>query len=393
MNRNITRGLALVAITGGFSLLGVTAANAVDLPDLGGGSGSILDSLRADVPVAIEGLNVKVLDGNGASSLLGDGATASGTMADVFAGLGIDTSGVVDDELLTSAVGIPVDASNTWLSVLGKEPNGIVVAPAASVPAFAWLAGLVDGTVNAPVSISCTSVAVISDFDSDCGDTTEVGTDNGDLLNGELLDGDLLNGLTHSEVPLDVSDQTVRVLDGETLELGTLGDGITVDPTDHVIDLSTEAAPDGQLAALGLPVDVTDAWLSILGDNGGIVIVPDSMVDASLLTAGLVDSETLAPISIQCVTVTVLSDFTRDCAGDGDGEDPGDLPTHALPVPDDGIAGTDGTDDGDVCAADTTPTAADTATGADAAVIGGAVLAGALGAIGLMGLGRKFNIL
>jgi hypothetical protein len=34
MNKNITRGLAFVAITGGLSLLGATAANAIDLPDL-----------------------------------------------------------------------------------------------------------------------------------------------------------------------------------------------------------------------------------------------------------------------------------------------------------------------------------------------------------------------
>jgi hypothetical protein len=390
MNKNLTRGLALVAITGGFSFLGVTAANAVDLPDLGGGSGgSILDSLRADLPVAIDGLNVTVLDGNGASSLLDDGVFAStnDTTADIFAQLGIDTSGVVDNDMLTSAVGVPVDASNTWLSVLGKEPNGIVVVPKASIPAFAWFAGLVDGFVNAPISISCTSVAVISDFENDCGGTTDVGTGNGDLL----------DGITNVSLPVDVSDKTVNVLDGDTLDTGTLGgDGVLIDPTDDVIDLSQTLSPDDQLVNLGLPVDATDAWVSVLGENGGIVIVPDSTVDASLLTAGLVDSEILAPISIQCVTITVLSDFARDCAANGEPTDPGDLPTHALPVPDDGVAdngGNGGTGIGDVCPAATTPTAADTASGVDAGVVGGAVLAGALGAIGLMGLGRKFNIL
>jgi hypothetical protein len=388
MNKNITRGFALVAITGGLTLLGVTAANAVDLPDLGGTSGdSILDSLRADVPVTVDGLNVSVLDDNDASSLLGDGVFAStgDTMADIFAQLGIDTSGVVDNNTLTSAVGVPVDVSNTWASVLGNEPNGVVVVPNASVPAFAWIAGLVNGFVTVPVNISCTSVAVISDFENDCGDTTEVGKGNGAIL----------DDVTHNELPVDVSDQTIRVLDGETLELGTLGgDGVVVDPTDHVIDLSADADQAGQLAALGLPVDVTDAWLSVLGENGGIVIVPDSMIDASLLTAGLVDSETLAPISIQCVTITVLSDFERDC--DGGPGDLGDLDTHALPVPDDGVAdngGNGGTDDGEVCATGTTPTSANTDTGADAGLVGAAALGGVLAGFGLMGLGRKLHVL
>ena len=388
MNKNITRGIALVAVTGGLTLLGVTAANAVDLPDLGGTSGdSILDSLRADVPVTVDGLNVSVLDGNDASSLLGDGASAStgDGMADIFAQLGIDTSGVADSDTLTSAVGVPVDVSSSWASVLGDEPNGVVVEPSASIPAFAWFAGLFDGTVTAPVDISCTSVAVISDFENDCGDTTEVGTGNGDVL----------DGVTHNEVPVDVSDKTIRVLDGETLELGTLGDdGIVIDPTDHVIDLSQAVDPDGQLAALGLPVDVTDAWVSVLGENGGIVIVPDSMIDASLLTAGLVDSETLAPISIQCVTITVLSDFERDCAGAP--TDPGDLPTHALPVPDDGTAdngGNGGNNNADACPTGTTPTSSNTDTGADAGLVGAAALGGVLAGFGLMGVGRKLNVL
>jgi hypothetical protein len=390
MNKNIVRGLALVAITGGFSILGITAANAIDLPDLGGASGgSILDSLRADVPVTVDGLNVSVLDSNDASSLLGNGVGAStgDTMADIFAQLGIDTSGVVDNGSLTSAVGVPVDVSNSWASVLGNEPNGIVVEPNASIPAWAGLAGLFNGFVTAPVNISCTSVAVISDFENDCGDTTGVGTGIGGVL----------DGVTHNEIPLDVSDKTVRVLDGETLELGTLGgDGFVVDPTDNVIDLSQNVNRGGQLAALGLPVDVTDAWLSVLGENGGIVIVPDSMIDASLLTSGLLDSETLAPISIQCVTVTVLSDFERDCTGGTDGPE---LPTLPLPVPADGVAdnggngGNGGVDDGNVCVVGATPTAANTDTGADAGLVGAAVLGGVLAGFGLMGLGRKLNLL
>lgn len=399
MNKSITRGLALAAVTGGLTLLGVTAANAIDLPDLGGGD-SVLDALRvdggADVPVTVDGLNLSVLDPNDASSLLGDGVGASTgqAMADLFAQLGIDTSGVVDAGQLTSQAGIPVDVSNTWASVLGSGPSGVVVEPSASVPAFAWISsgadGFLDAFANAPVSISCTSVAVISDFENDCGDTTHIGTGTGGLLDGDLLDGDL-----DSEVPVGVSDQEVRVLDGETLELGTLGgDGILIDPADHVIDLSADAAADGQLAALGLPVDVTDAWVSILGENGGIVIVPDSMVDASLLTAGLVDSRTLAPVSIQCVTVTVLSDYDRDCA-DGQPADPGDLDTFPLPVEEDGVNGdgaNPGPGNGDVCVAGT-PTAADADTGADAGLVGGAAIAGALAGFGLMGIGRKLGII
>ena len=388
MNKNITRGLALAAITGGLSILGVTAANAVDLPDIGGTSGdSILDSLRVDLPVTVDGLNVSVLDPNDASSLLGDGVVANtnDTMANIFAQLCIDTSGVLDNDSLTSMVGVPVDVSNSWASVLGSKPNGVVVVPNASIPAFAWVAGFINGFVNLPINISCTSVAVISDFSNDCGETTGVGTGMGDTL----------GGLTHNEVPVDLSDKTVNVLDGSTLDTGTIGgDGVLVDPTDGVTDLSQTLSPDDQLVALGLPVDVSDTWVSVLGDNGGIVIVPDSTVDASLLTAGLVDSETLAPISISCVTITVLSDFDRDCAG-GPG-DVGDLPTHALPVPDEGTAdngGTGGTNPGNACAMDTTPTAADTNNGVDAGLVGGgAALAGALAAFGLMGLGRKFNL-
>ncbi len=438
MNKNTTRGLALVVITGGLSFLGVTAANAVDLPDLGGTSGgSILDSFRVDLPVTVDGQNVSVLDPNDASSLLGNGVGAStgDTMADIFAQLGIDTSGVVDNNSLTSAVGVPVDVSNSWVSVLGNKPNGVVVVPNASIPAWAWLTanidsffhGVADGFVNAPVNISCTSVAVISDFKNDCGQSTDVGKGLG--VNG------ILDGATHNEFPVNVNGATVNVLDGNTVDLGTLGgDGVVVDPTSDGTDVHAMVGfLDGQLVTVAAPVDASDAWVSVLGENGGVVIVPDSAVDASLQSAGLVDSNTAAPISIQCVTVTVLSDFDRDCAGGtntvvdlgtlslsdlgtlglGDlgtlslggpgASEPsattpdglGDLDTHALPVPNDGAAGNGGTGDtnkGAPCLTGATLMASDASSGLNAGLIGGAVLAGALTAFGLMALRRKFLV-
>ena len=454
MNKNTTRGLALVVITGGLSFLGVTAANAVDLPDLGGTSGgSILDSFRIDQPVTVDGQNVSVLDPNDASSLLGNGVGAStgDTMADIFAQLGIDTSGVVDNNSLTSAVGVPVDVSNSWVSVLGNKPNGVVVVPNASIPAWAWLTanidsffhGVADGFVNAPVDISCTSVAVISDFKNDCGQSTDVGKGLG--VNG------ILDGATHNEFPVTVSDATVNVLDGNTVDLGTLGgDGVVVDPTSDGTDVHAMVGfLDGQLVTVAAPVDASDAWVSVLGKNGGVVIVPDSAVNGSLRSAGLVDSNTAAPVSIQCVTITVLSDFNRDCAGNantvvdlgtlsmsdlgamglsdlgamglgdlgtlslGDlgafslggpgASEPGatgsgglgDLGTHALPVPNDGTAGNGGTGDtntGGPCLTGATLMASDANTGLNAGLIGGAVLAGALAAFGLMALRRTFLV-
>ena len=73
----------------------------------------------------------------------------------------------------------------------------------------------------------------------------------------------------------------------------------------------------------------------------------------------------------------------------------GDLDTHALPVPNDGAAGNGGTGDTNKegpCLTGATLMASDANSGLDAGLIGGAALAGALAAFGLMALRRKLRV-
>ena len=54
MNKNTTRVLAVAVLTGGFTIFGATAANAIDLPDLGGtGSGGLLGNGMVPMWIAV----------------------------------------------------------------------------------------------------------------------------------------------------------------------------------------------------------------------------------------------------------------------------------------------------------------------------------------------------
>ena len=442
MNRNITRGLALAALTSGFTILGATAANAIDLPDLGGGTsgsgllgnggllgtgidlggtstgtGGILDDLLVDLPVNVNGLDVDVLPTNGGGLLgsdllggsdglsLGDGilVDTGATNADILADLGIDTSDLVgDNDRLNAIVGVPLDVSNTWVSILGNEPNGIVVVPNADGGALTTTDGLLGGVIDVPVDISCTSVTVLSDYENECAGTAPGDGDN----DGGILGGDLLNG----DLPVNVDDLSLDVLDGDVLGDGlTLGDdGVLVDLGDTTTDLGTDLGAGDVLGAfIGAPIDLSDAWVSVLGeDPNGIVIVPDLTIDLSVLTGGLITSEILAPISLDCVTITILSDYERDCGTSTiddfptDPENPTDPTTPTTPVVvggDNGDVNNGGTNDTegitDPCAV--VPTVATTeltsAQPVNLAVFGAAALAGALAAMLLMLLGRRLG--
>ena len=431
MNKHMTRGLALVAITGGFVFLGTTAANAVAVDDdpgllgnggllgtgisLGNGSnddllGSLNVPLDANAPATVTGLDVSIFDnglsnglgtGSGAGSLLGTGALLGGnsllgdgilvntgeSVADIFANPALDGLGDgVFGSTLSTALDVPVDASNTWISVLGNPangPTGIVVVPNVATEPVGTISngedGILDAFVDAPVDVSCTSITVLSNFQGACptdGDNGGTGSTGG---NGGIL-GD-----------------------------GVLGDGVLVDLGDTVADVTggTDGLGDvaGQSADLDVPVDLSDAWVSILGADGGIVIVPDLGIGTSALTGGLLDSDVTAPISLQCTSITVLSDFTRDCDGATTPEEPTTpvLPTLPLPVDGDGtptVPG-DGTGNGggntDVNPCLTTTTAGLTAditptnTGFDFATIAVAGIVGGLIAAGTLLLGRKFS--
>ena len=288
MNRNITRTLAVAVLTGGFTILGATAANATDLPDLGGdGSGgllgnggllgtgltlggttttpatppvtppasdpgllgnggllgtgvnlgggtgqggSILDDLNVNLPVDVNGLNLQVLPTGEDGLSLGDGVllNTGATNADILSELGIDTSGLLGDYALQNAVvGVPLDVSNTWVSILGNEPNGIVVVPNVAGGVTTALDGMLDGVVDVPIDISCTSVTVLSDYENECAGSTPGGASGGllggdllggDLLGGDLLDGDILDGdVLNGDVPVTVEDLQLNVLDGNVL--------------------------------------------------------------------------------------------------------------------------------------------------------------------------------
>jgi len=163
---------------------------------------------------------------------------------------------------------------------------------------------------------------------------------------------------------------------------------------------------------VGAPIDLSNAWISILGDDpNGIVIVPDLTIDLSVLTGGIISSQILAPISLDCITITILSDYVRDCGTSGvdeeptDPEDPPVVPEEpetpvVTPVPggENGADNNGGTDDTegitDPCAV--VPTSATTGLAVESeptnvVFLGAAALAGALAALGLMLIGRRLG--
>lgn len=428
MNKNIARGLALAALTGGFSILGATAANAIDLPDLGGddGAGSLIDlggivddlhvPVIVDVPVVIDGLDISVLDNSTLvdNDTLGHGVLGDGIVADtgrstvdVLAALGIDTRGLLGhSERLTTVVGVPVDLSNTWLSIFGNEYNGIVVVPNLSTQPTALITdgvdGLLDVFVTAPIDITCSSVTVLSDFENECtGGGTSGGGGGGGVLDGDLLgdgvldgaivDGNLLEGEligdANGDGQITIEDRQLGVLDG-----GTLGGDPVLDDHGLLVE-GTDFSTGG--------LDLTPTWVSVFGVNDGVVVVPDLTLDAEVLTKGLISHEVLAPIVIDCVTVTVLSDYERACA-------PGEPGTHEEPTtPGETPVVGGGTEDGDANGADNggagdsngtpdlcaaVPASASIGTGSmDLSALAAAALGGGLLAMMLMMLGRRMG--
>jgi hypothetical protein len=407
MHKIITRGLALATVTGAFTLLGATAANAIDLGggdddggllggivDLGSGSDTLLGDV--ELPVTVDGLNVDVLGGENQIGSLGDGILleTGSTNADILGDLGIDTSHLLGDaDALTAVVGVPLDVSNTWVSILGTEPTGIVVVPNVAGGPTAAVQGVIDAFVDVPIDVSCSSVAVLSDYENECDGVPE------------QSDSD-----TAIDLPVTLDDQQIDVLDGDLLDGVLEDDGIDVDLGDTVVDPSTDLGLDVVDAMIGAPIDLSNAWVSAFGENGGIVVVPDLTIDASVLTGGIITSEILAPITIDCVTVTVLSDYERDCGTSVIDDIPTDPETPVTPTdptdtttPTD-VDGTDnggntGTDEGDAldpCAV--VPASATTGLGAGSSdsglgMLAMGALAGGLMAMGLLVLGRKFGTL
>jgi len=407
MHKIITRGLALATVTGAFTLLGATAANAIDLGggddndggllggivDLGGsGSTDLLGDVT--VPVQVDGLDIDVLAGENQIGSLGDGILldTGSTNADILGDLGIDTSHLLGEaDAVTAVVGVPLDVSNTWVSILGSEPSGIVVVPNVEGGPAAAAQGVTDAFIDVPIDVSCSSVTVLSDYENECdGVPAESDSD------------------TAIDLPVTLDDQQVDVLDGDLLDGALEDDGIDVDLGDSVIDPSTALGLDVVDAMIGAPIDLSNAWVTAFGENGGIVVVPDLTIDASVLTGGFISSEVLAPITINCVTVTVLSDYERDCGTSVVNENPTDPEAPVTPTDPTTPTDVDGTDNGgntgaeegdalDPCAvvptSATTGLAAGDSTGSNLGMLAMGALAGGLMAMGLFVLGRKFGTL
>ena len=407
MHKIITRGLALATVTGAFTLLGATAANAIDLGggddndggllggivDLGGsGSSDLLGDVT--VPVQVDGLDIDVLAGENQIGSLGDGILldTGSTNADILGDLGIDTSHLLGEaDAVTAVVGVPLDVSNTWVSILGSEPSGIVVVPNVEGGPAAAAQGVIDAFIDVPIDVSCSSVTVLSDYENECdGVPAESDSD------------------TAIDLPVTLDDQQVDVLDGDLLDGALEDDGIDVDLGDSVIDPSTALGLDVVDAMIGAPIDLSNAWVTAFGENGGIVVVPDLTIDASVLTGGFISSEVLAPITINCVTVTVLSDYERDCGTSVVNENPTDPEAPVTPTDPTTPTDVDGTDNGgntgaeegdalDPCAvvptSATTGLAAGDSTGSNLGMLAMGALAGGLMAMGLFVLGRKFGTL
>lgn len=387
MNINITRGLALAAVSGGFLFLGATAANAATSDDQPG----TLDGITSYTPVDIAGLDLGVLDGRylNDGTLLGDGILVNGG--------NLTSSPVITGDLLTENglfAAAPVDASNTWLSVFGNRANGIVLVPNLVALPTADAEG---ADVDAPVNIWCSSITVLSTFAGDCD--SNQGATSGTAGNSGTLTND---------VPVDSDGLQVSVLDGvlgnETS--GVLDHGILIDPTDDVTNVGAEPGIDNTLTTdIDAPIDASGFWVSILGnpaagESSGVVIVPNSSVDASALTGGLVDSETTAPIAISCASITVLSNYQANCSDGTTPEEPttpvtpvtpttpttGDVPTAP------GNGGTDG-DNAAPCVLEPASSITDSSDGTTTGLLAGAALLGGIGALALTALGRKLRTL
>jgi len=461
MNRNITRGLAVAALAGGFTLLGATAANAIDIGDgiLGDDGGVLGTGLLADgttttdggipvdvtLPVDISGVDVSVLDGalNGTQTggLLPDGALGDGVVVtvDQAATNLLAAAGTGDNEVLHSLVGVPVDLSGSFASVLGNPStggtNGVVVAPELVADPFVWTNGILDAFVYAPIRVSCVTVTILSDFFRDgceagapaggSGSGSDGMLDLSELLGDGILgdgvldlddlleidgflDGDILgDGVLDLDEVLEIDG----LLNGDLLD-GDLGlgedvlstdDGVVVDPFDAGSTVNVDAGD----AVVDAPVDLTETWVSAFGTNGGIVVVPD----LGTSPAALFGDELLArlPISIDCASIVILSDYERDCAGGAvdptDPTDPVDPTVPTVPsTPEEPmvsdefyVADNGGTGDvgGESAAgAPCIPAADNTAAvdrGIDYGMLAAAALAGALAALAMVALTRRFS--
>lgn len=479
MNRNITRGLAVAALVGGFTFLGATAANAIDIGDgiLGDDGGVLGTGLLGDttttngglpvavtLPVDVSGVDVGVLDGalsnTQTGGILPDGALGDGVVVTVDQAATdlLAAAGTGDNEVLHSLVGVPVDLSGSFASVLGNPStggaNGVVAAPELVADPFVWTNGILDAFIYAPIRISCVTVTILSDFFRDgceagtpeggsgagsdgvldlsellgadilgdgvldLDDLLEIdGILDGDilgdgvldldevleidgLLNGDLLDGDL--GLGDDVLGGDVL-RTNALDDGVVSDdVVTTDDGVLVDPFDSG---STTGADAGD-AVVTAPVDFSRTWASAFGTNGGIVIVPD----LGTSPAALFGDELLArlPISINCASIVILSDYERDCAGTPvdptdptDPVDPTAPPVSSTPeqptvsdefhVADNGGMGDVGGENaaGAPCIPADSTAAVDE--GIDLGMIGAAALAGALAALAMVALTRRFS--
>ena len=390
MYTNITRGLALAAVTGGFLFLGATGANAATTDDQPG----LLDGITSTTPVDLLGWNIGVLDGRygNDSQLLGNGVLVDG---------GNTASGPVANGTLVNGddvfVAAPNDTSNTWLSVFGKRANGIVLVPnLAALPT----ANVEGADADVPIDISCSSIMVLSDFAGDCNsnEPAVTSTDN--------------DGTLTTDAPLGSDGLQVSVLDGalDNGADGVLENGVLIDPSDDTTDLgATPGVGNTVTSDVAAPIDTTDAWVSVLGNsnNGeptGVVVVPDSRVDASAVTGGLIDSTTTAPVALSCTSITVLSNYEGDCAENTTPTDPTDptmpttpvVPTGDVPAGD-VPSGTIGGDNGGNTTVPCVLTPASSITGTPnaetAGLIAGAALLGAIGALGLTALGRKMRML
>lgn len=413
MKRIIARGASLatlVAFTGGLALIAAAPAHADDLPDIGDVDGllggiHILGDVNA--PVTVDGLHVSVLPTTGGHTW-GNGIllTTEQAAANVFAIANV-TSNIELIDGTVAAAGVPITTYNTWASVLGDpasgRPNGVVVVPNVATQPIVVVDNALDGTVFgkvfAPITVKCTSVDVLSSYDSDCAgppaptpdsDTGLLGLGDGVL---DLGDGTVLD--LGNDGVVDLGDGTllglgdagvVDVGEGNLIDFGGLG----VPEVGGVGDVG-DVGDIGDLVDLG-DIDLGDIGLGdggILGD-GGVLGLGDLDV-LGLGDDGFLDLGDLDVLGLIDLGTLALGDDEPGTPADGTpGAGGGGAPTDDNPA-----AG--GTDDGTPApctpaTVDATAAPASSTGGSDLGMLIASALGGGLAAGGLLVLGRKLHI-
>lgn len=278
------KALYSVLIAGGITVLGSTAASALDLDiDLGGDDGILSDT-----------------------GILGDG-------------------GILSDTGVLADIGVPITVEKNSISVIGdsaagsstpaEESNGAtVLAPVNSIlsiglgDATGWggiqldlLDGVLDHHANGPVIIGdLLGVWLLTPGQLGIGDIDLIGVGDlgvGDLANGTDVDADAM-------VPVTVENNSISVIGDSSTGTGE----------------ATEATSSGLLGDVGVLGGV-----NLLGTGGSGLLGDTGILNGTGLAA-----DAALPVSVTCNSVSVIGSSSSGCAtaaAPGNPGDPGDAST------------------------------------------------------------------